>query len=206
MLNKRLTHWNIIIFLVVSLVFLLLIYLLREVVHFCLVRGWLLEWIVKSQMTSQVLLALEIFMTNLTSVNHREICITQQTGLREIVPLTSLQMFHQLVLLPKLAATEATLVFQIFVMSFVFRVGVSLHHLQTNLAANIGIVMFSCLGFIISRPIICSSSSRCLRTIFGNVHVLAETALFVDTFVSFQVLEKTESLSTFIAGIILLAM
>ena len=71
--------------------------------------------------------------------------------------------------------------------------------------------MFCCLGFIIPRPI--TRSSRCFRTIFGNVHILAETAFFikmvlmdlVDTFVSFQIFEKTESLATFIAGIILLA-
>ena len=90
MLNKRLTHGNIIVFLIVRLVFL----------H-----------IMKSQMTFQVDLALESFITNLTSVNHLEIIITQQTGLGEIISLTSLQMFQQLVLLPKLAATKATLVF-----------------------------------------------------------------------------------------------
>ena len=90
MLNKRLTHWNIIVFLIVRL----------GSLH-----------IMKSQVTFQVDLASESFMTNLASVNHLEICITLQTGLGEIISLTSLQMFQQLVLLPELAATESTLVF-----------------------------------------------------------------------------------------------
>ena len=94
-------------------------------------------------------------------------------------------------------------------MGSVFGIGVSLHDFQTNLAADIGILMFFCLGFSISPPI--TISSRCFGTIFGNVHILAETGLFinvihlVDTFVSFQVFEETKSLTTFVAGVILLA-
>ena len=91
MLNKHLTHWNIIVFLIVRLVSLL---------H-----------IMKSQVTFQVVLALEGFSTNLACVCLLEIYITQQTGLGDIISLTSLQMFQQLILLPKLAATKATLVF-----------------------------------------------------------------------------------------------
>ena len=63
------------------------------------------------QVTFQVVPALESFSTNLTGVGYLEICITQQTGLGEIISLTSLQMSEQLILFPELGATKAALVF-----------------------------------------------------------------------------------------------
>ena len=89
MLNKRLIHWNIIVFLIVFLI----------VLHIVgLVGVWFLLLIMKSLMSSQVVLALESFTTDLASVK-LEICIVQQAGLGEIISLASLQMFQQLILL-----------------------------------------------------------------------------------------------------------